>query len=111
MGDTVSGSGTGPARRGRPSKAGSSLSSVLTPPVGIPTVATPPSGLPVTPPAGPPASLKTVVDPCVCGHGREVHDHYRRGTDCGACGAQDCTEYRPKQGSLRGALRRLWSRP
>jgi|NGEPerStandDraft_6_1074524.scaffolds.fasta_scaffold10602_5 hypothetical protein len=28
---------------------------------------------------------------CVCGHQREVHEHYRRGTDCALC---SCRPYR-----------------
>ena len=23
--------------------------------------------------------------PCGCGHGKDAHEHYRRGTDCSAC--------------------------
>lgn len=33
--------------------------------------------------------------PCRCGHPAEVHEHYRRGTDCGACGLPDCPAYSP----------------
>ena len=25
------------------------------------------------------------MSPCTCGHPREAHEHYRRGTDCSAC--------------------------
>lgn len=27
---------------------------------------------------------------CRCGHPADAHDHYRRGTDCGACGPDVC---------------------
>jgi hypothetical protein len=29
-------------------------------------------------------------DLCRCGHPREAHEHYRRGSDCGECGAEKC---------------------
>lgn len=32
---------------------------------------------------------------CVCGCPREVHDHYRAGTDCGHCGAATCRRFVP----------------
>jgi hypothetical protein len=44
----------------------------------------------------PAATLK----PCACGHGRQAHQHYRRGKDCALC---SCTRYR------RGLLSR-WLR-
>jgi hypothetical protein len=28
--------------------------------------------------------------PCLCGHPRWTHEHYRRGTDCGTCGRRVC---------------------
>jgi hypothetical protein len=31
---------------------------------------------------------------CVCGHAREAHEHYRRGSDCALCGAAACTRFR-----------------
>ncbi len=31
------------------------------------------------------------VKPCVCGHGRQAHEHYRRGKDCALC---SCARYR-----------------
>lgn len=30
---------------------------------------------------------------CVCGHPAEHHEHYRPGTDCGACGRDWCPWY------------------
>src|SRR4051812_5929400 len=29
--------------------------------------------------------------PCRCGHEKDAHEHYRRGTDCSGC---DCTRFR-----------------
>lgn len=37
---------------------------------------------------------------CVCGHLRDAHEHYRRGTDCATCGPELCAKYR------RASLRR-----
>ncbi len=35
---------------------------------------------------------ETSVATCTgCGHGRQAHQHYRRGTDCALC---DCDRYR-----------------
>lgn len=53
----------------------------------IPAVAGP---APTTaPPATPvPAPL---THPCRCGHDRDAHEHFRRGTDCAAC---DCARFR-----------------
>lgn len=31
------------------------------------------------------------TDPCVCGHPRAAHEHYRSGTDCALC---DCPRFR-----------------
>ena len=31
---------------------------------------------------------------CRCGHDKLWHEHYRRGTDCGYCGAVACPRYR-----------------
>jgi hypothetical protein len=63
---------------------------------------------PDTPPVAPPVppTPRTVTDPCACGHGKDAHDHYRPGTDCGACGADVCDEFRPEGGGFRKTLRR-----
>lgn len=38
---------------------------------------------------------------CVCGHERETHEHYRPGSDCGACGAEACPAWvRPGRADL-----------
>jgi len=108
MGDSASGQGGGArSRRGTPKSSGSV---VLTPPTGIPTQPdletlvpgqrTPDDTRPTAPP-------RTVVEPCTCGHARAAHDHYRPGTDCGACGAEGCDAFRPEGGSVRKALRRM----
>jgi hypothetical protein len=99
-------------RRGRRGTAGSS---VLTPPTGMPvipdletSIPTPRSEsrpAPVQPPA--PPAQRTVIDPCTCGHGRAAHEHYRPGTDCGACGRKACGEFRPDNTRWRRFLRSL----
>jgi hypothetical protein len=106
VGNTSSSSNGGPARR-KPGKAGSS---VLTPPVGMPTVPSrrEASTAPVTPPIAPGTPPKTIIEPCVCGHTRDAHEHYRPGRDCGACGAGHCAEYRREGGAVRRTLRRLF---
>ena len=100
-------SNSGSAKPGRPSKPGSS---VLTPPVGMPTVPRQreATSAPLTPPIAPVTPPKTVIEPCVCGHARAAHEHYRPGRDCGACGAQDCAEFRRAGGAIRQTLRRLF---
>lgn len=32
-------------------------------------------------------------DACLCGHDAQAHEHYRRGSDCGACGRLWCPQY------------------
>jgi hypothetical protein len=45
----------------------------------------------VGPSVAPPAAQ---VKPCRCGHGRQAHEHYRRGSDCALCG---CGRYRRRR--------------
>jgi hypothetical protein len=106
MGDEVSSSNSGPARRGKPSNTGAS---VLTPPVGIPAIPGQRQSGDVTaaPPVAPVAPPKAIVEPCLCGHAREAHKHFRRGTDCGACGAQECGAFKAQGGAFRKTMRRL----
>jgi hypothetical protein len=107
-GDTASGraDGVGP-RRERARNLGSS-------------VLTPPTGLPVFPDLEKADAERadiirccrrqpeTVLDPCVCGHAKASHEHYRPGWDCGFCGAATCMDFRPEGGGrLRRVLRRL----
>lgn len=37
-----------------------------------------------------PAAAVPTGRSCVCGHGRDAHEHYRKGTDCALCA---CTRY------------------
>ena len=94
-------------RRGRPRNPGSS---VLTPPTGLPIF--PDLATADAERADIIRSCRDVsrieIDPCVCGHGRTAHQHYRPGWDCGLCGAVTCCDYRPVGGGpLRRMLRRL----
>jgi hypothetical protein len=108
MGDMTTGQlGGADPRRRRPRSGGSS-------------VLTPPTGLPVFPDLEASEAERadiirccrdlprTVLDPCLCGHGRSSHEHYRPGWDCGICGAATCVDYRPVEGGpVRRMLRRL----
>lgn len=38
---------------------------------------------------------------CRCGHGRRVHEHHRRGTDCSQC---RCPRFRAPLARFRGGL-------
>lgn len=31
---------------------------------------------------------------CRCGHPRTAHEHFRSGSDCGACGPAECRSFR-----------------
>lgn len=33
-------------------------------------------------------------DQCQCGHEREAHEHYRKGTECSLCDIRTCSEFR-----------------
>jgi hypothetical protein len=59
------------------------------------------------PPDAGSATPGTDTSRCRCGHDAAAHEHYRPGSDCGACGAAHCARYRPV-GRLR-AVRR-WMR-
>jgi hypothetical protein len=61
--------------------------------------------IPADPPQ--PPAQRTVVDPCTCGHGPEAHEHYRPGSDCGACGRRACAEYRPANTAWRRFMRSM----
>jgi hypothetical protein len=108
MGDRASGQpgGAGPRRR----RSRSTGSSVLTPPRGLPAFPDPETAdaeradiircCPQLP--------RVVIDPCVCGHAKSSHEHYRPGWDCGICGSAHCIDYRPEGGgAIRRTLRRL----
>ena len=108
MGDSASGAlGGADQRRKRPRSTGSA-------------VLTPPGGLPVFPDLAAAGAeradiirccrkaVRDEIDPCVCGHGRTAHEHYRPGWDCGTCGAVTCCDYRSADGGrVRRALRRF----
>lgn len=47
------------------------------------------------------------VGVCRCGHPREAHEHYRRGTDCATCPTGACTRFRPHRSGTRWWLLRL----
>ncbi|WP_160150891.1 hypothetical protein [Microbacterium timonense] len=32
---------------------------------------------------------------CACGHAREAHEHYRRGTECAICDVTVCSAFTP----------------
>ncbi|HLU59329.1 MAG TPA: hypothetical protein VKZ81_28030 [Pseudonocardia sp.] len=64
-----------------------------------------PRPVPADPPQ--PPAQRTVANPCTCGHGPEAHEHYRPGSDCGACGRNACREYRPANSGWRRLLRGL----
>jgi hypothetical protein len=111
MGDAALGQPGGDGqRRGRRSNAGSS---VLTPPTGMPVIPDLETSFPVqrqsSPPmpddTPPPPAQRTVVAPCTCGHSEAAHEHYRPGSDCGACGRGACGEYRPANSAWRRVLR------
>jgi hypothetical protein len=96
---------TPPRRRaGRPS--------VLTPPLGLPVFPTRqrrPAPEPPPPPDDqqdvPPRDTGPTGKRCTCGHARAAHEHYRRGTDCGICGAAGCAAY-----TREPARKRRWFR-
>ena len=118
----------GPQRTGR-----TTGSSVLTPPTGLPVVPDDaesllePSPIPDVPvscvealPAPAvsigvwtPSDTDTDTDSdalagsCRCGHGSPAHEHWRRGSDCGVCGAASCASFRRRGGRVRRFLRRL----
>ncbi|WP_345751778.1 hypothetical protein [Microbacterium rhizophilus] len=33
------------------------------------------------------------ADMCACGHAREAHEHYRRGTECAICDVRQCDHF------------------
>lgn len=38
--------------------------------------------------------MKAKDGTCRCGHSHQAHEHYRRGSDCGICGADGCAKFR-----------------
>ena len=43
----------------------------------------------------PAASTESPI--CTCGHSLTVHKHYRRGRDCGVCGAVECAKFHDRR--------------
>jgi len=92
-------------------------SSVLTPPTGIGVVRDD-AGSPVLDDAVAerlklPAPRETregteaVTGSCLCGHGAQVHEHWRSGNDCSVCGPTGCPSFRRRGGGVRRVLRGL----
>lgn len=107
----------------RSRKTQGSVSSVLTPPTGLPSIEditvpaqrTPENraaAAPTAPPVAPPPPVQAPPGTCVCGHPAEAHEHYRAGDDCGACGVEVCEHYRAASGepAKKGVLARLFRR-
>jgi hypothetical protein len=94
-------------------------SSVLTPPTGVPVVPNaaesrvePPRSADAVPCVGPVQACispdsDVVAGSCLCGHGSLSHEHWRRGSDCGVCGAVSCPVFRGPDGRMRRILKRL----
>ncbi|TCK20968.1 hypothetical protein [Pseudonocardia endophytica] len=121
MGEThQEGPGSTGRRPARPAPTPSAPgSAVLTPPTGLPAVGTPSVPQQRTAPESttpepvreaPPAPPAVAVRMCTCGHPEEMHEHYRSGDDCGACGPRTCASFTDRAddvGPLRRAVRRL----
>ncbi|MFR9805593.1 hypothetical protein ACL02T_25405 [Pseudonocardia sp. RS010] len=90
------------------------MDDLATPHVAVPAQRTGREGTeaPAAPPVAPTPPAPAPAGVCVCGHEAEAHEHYRRGDDCGACGASVCGHYRPADGggSKKGLLSRLLAR-
>jgi hypothetical protein len=77
-----------------------SIAPSLAAPASPPSFASPavggeePLGGPTPRPAGPSPAPAEAGKPCVCGHGRAAHEHYRRGKDCALC---SCARYRRRR--------------
>jgi len=92
--------GSRPNGRRSTSHSTTPSAAVLTPPTGLPAVE--PTAPPQIPaqrgPTGPGVPPRPVDDAgvrlCACGHPEEMHEHYRPGTDCGACGSRSCGSFR-----------------
>jgi hypothetical protein len=88
----MAGTGRKPARTGGSSDREGAVGLVLlTPPAGLSRVHT--------------LARAAVINPCTCGHGRAEHEHFRAGTDCGACGGSACGRFRPVGGRIRRRMR------
>lgn len=36
---------------------------------------------------------EALSDQCQCGHDRDAHEHYRRGTECSLCDIRQCAQF------------------
>ncbi|GAA4556670.1 hypothetical protein [Pseudonocardia xishanensis] len=108
--------------RSRKGNTPGSVSSVLTPPTGLPSIddletrftmpapRAPEDSAPTAPPVEPQPPAQAPPALCLCGHVAEAHEHYRAGDDCGACGAEVCSHYRAADAAAepeKGLLARL----
>jgi hypothetical protein len=89
-----------PRRAGRAARA---AAPGLETSVPVPRRSSPPTPVGTAPP--PPQ--RTIVDPCMCGHGQAAHEHYRPGSDCGDCGRAGCGQYRAVNSGWRRFLRSI----
>lgn len=62
-------------------------------PAAHPEAALPTDPRPADPPPADPVRGGAGARSCRCGHERELHEHYRRGTDCASC---DCERFRAR---------------
>ncbi|GII22417.1 hypothetical protein Pme01_20140 [Planosporangium mesophilum] len=55
-----------------------------------------------------PDMSRSLAGPCVCGHDRQAHEHYRSGSDCALCVSPRCDRFRPQRaGRLATLARRI----
>lgn len=45
---------------------------------------------------------QALAPPCACGHAKQAHEHYRRGSDCALCGCRRF--HRPLSSWLRNPI-------
>lgn len=98
MGDETQRSGSGASGRpGGDRESSAQRAAVLTPPTGLPALGAIPTqrSAPREDVAQPPAPPSTDAATCLCGHPEEMHEHYRPGDDCGSCGPEACSSFRP----------------
>jgi hypothetical protein len=108
----------GDDRQERQRSAHTMGSSVLTPPTGIEVVRDD-AGSPVLddavserlklpaprePQGGARDGTAAIAGSCLCGHGGQVHEHWRSGSDCSVCGPTGCPSFRRRVGGVRRVL-------
>jgi hypothetical protein len=94
-------------QRAAPEREGYSMTtSLMTVEFDTATVAVPEVPQPAAPaPGGAGPAAEQAVSLCGCGHDAAAHEHYRAGSDCGACGADRCGRFRA---AVRPGLLRRW---